>query len=81
MEERNSPVVARIRELKAGHPFWSYRRIWIHLKYVDGLAVNRKRVFRLMQKHELVVKADTQFVCRIGANRGRHARVSGGASI
>ena len=60
VEERNSPVVARIRELKADHPFWGYRRIWAHLKYVDGLAVNRKRVFRLMQKHELVVKPDTR---------------------
>jgi putative transposase len=60
VEERNSPVVARIRELKADHPFWGYRRIWAHLKYIDGLAVNRKRVFRLMQKHELVVKPHTR---------------------
>ena len=60
VEERNSPVVARIRELKADHPFWGYRRIWAHLKYVDGLEINRKRVFRLMQKHELVVKPNTR---------------------
>jgi putative transposase len=60
VEERNSAVVARIRELKADHPFWGYRRIWAHLKYVDGLEVNRKRIFRLMQRHELVVKPDTR---------------------
>ena len=60
VEERNSPVVARIKEIKAGHPFWGYRRIWAHLKYVDGLEINRKRVFRLMQQHELVVKPDTR---------------------
>jgi transposase InsO family protein len=60
VEERNSPVVTRIKEIKADHPFWGYRRIWAHLKYVDGLMVNRKRVFRLMQKHELVVKPDTR---------------------
>jgi len=60
VEERNSPVVARIRELKADHPFWGYRRIWAHLKYVDSLEINRKRVLRLMQKHELVVKPDTR---------------------
>jgi putative transposase len=58
--ERNSPVVARIRELKADHPFWGYRRVWAHLKYVDGLEINRKRVFRLMQQHEMVVKPDTR---------------------
>jgi len=60
VKERNSPVLARIREIKADHPFWGYRRIWAHLKYVDGLSVNRKRVLRLMQKHELVVKPDTR---------------------
>jgi putative transposase len=60
VEERNSPVVARIKELKADHPFWGYRRIWAHLKYVDGLEINRKRVLRLMQRHELVVKPDTR---------------------
>jgi transposase InsO family protein len=57
---RNSSVLTRIRGLKADHPFWGYRRIWAHLKYVDGLKVNRKRVFRLMQKHELVVKPNTR---------------------
>jgi putative transposase len=60
VEERNSPVLARIKELKADHPFWGYRRIWAHLKYVDGLEINRKRVFRLMQRHQLVVKPDTR---------------------
>ena len=59
VRERNSPVVERIKELKADHPFWGYRRIWAHLKYIDDLEVNRKRVFRLMQKHELVVKPNT----------------------
>jgi putative transposase len=56
VEERNSPVIARIKEIKADHPFWGYRRIWAHLKYVDGLEINRKRVLRLMQRHDLVVK-------------------------
>ena len=60
VEERNSPVVARIRELKADHPFWGYRRVWAHLKYIDGLDINRKRVFRLMQQHEMVVKPNTR---------------------
>jgi putative transposase len=60
VEERNSPVVARIKELKADHPFWGYRRIWAYLRYVDGLEINRKRVFRLMQQHDLVVKLGTR---------------------
>lgn len=60
VEERNSSVVDRIKEIKADHPFWGYRRIWAHLKYVDGLSVNRKRIFRLMQQHDLVVKPNTR---------------------
>ena len=54
--ESNVMIVERIRELKAEHPFWGYRRIWANLKYVDGLEINKKRVLRLMQKHELIVK-------------------------
>ena len=60
VRERNTPVLKRIKKLKADHPFWGYRRIWAHLKYIDGLDVNWKRVFRLMQKHKLVVKPNTR---------------------
>ena len=58
--ERNSPVVVRIREIKAEHPFWGYRRIWAHLKYVDQLEINKKRVLRLLQKNDLLVKPDSK---------------------
>jgi putative transposase len=58
--ERNSPVVKHIKEIKAEHPFWGYRRIWAHLKYVDEMEINKKRVLRLLQKYGLVVKPDTK---------------------
>jgi putative transposase len=58
--ERNSPVVERIKALKVEHPFWGYRRIWANLKYIDDLEVNKKRVLRLLQKHDLLVKPDTK---------------------
>jgi transposase InsO family protein len=56
--ERNSAIVERIRQIKGDHPFWGYRRTWAHLRYVDNLEVNKKRVLRLMQKHGLSVKPD-----------------------
>ncbi len=59
VEERNSHVLERIEALKADHPFWGYRRVWAHLRYIDNLEVNRKRVYRLMAEHSLLVKADT----------------------
>jgi len=58
--ERNILVVERIKVIKAEHPFWGYRRVWAHLRYVDGIEVNRKRVFRLMQRYDLVVKPNTR---------------------
>ena len=57
--ERNSPIVQRIKEIKAEHPFWGYRRTWAHLKFVDKLEINKKRVLRLMQK--LSMLADSNF--------------------
>jgi putative transposase len=57
---RNAAVLTRIKTLKAVHPFWGYRWIWAHLRYVDGLEINKKPVLRLMQKHDLLVKPHAQ---------------------
>jgi putative transposase len=53
---RNAPIVRRIGQIKADHPFWGYRRVWAHLRYVDGVDLNQKRVLRLMRLHGLTVK-------------------------
>lgn len=42
--ERNSPIVQHIKEIKAKHPSWGYRRTWAHLKFVDKLYVTKKAV-------------------------------------
>lgn len=57
---RNLPVLERVKEIKGEHPFWGYRRMWAYLKYVDGLDINKKRVLRLMQRHDLLVKPDSK---------------------
>jgi len=66
---RNEPVVARIRQIKADHPFWGYRRVWAHLRYVDGLRVNQKRVLRLMRQYDLTVKPNRQLKAKRSAIR------------
>lgn len=53
---RNQDILRRIRILKSDHPFWGYRRIWAHLKFVQELPVNKKRILRLMREHDLLVK-------------------------
>ena len=67
--ERNAALLTRIRALKAEHPFWGYRRIWAHLRYVDELMVNRKRVYRLMGKHDLLVKPNQKIKAKRKATR------------
>jgi len=69
--DRNLPTVERIRAIKADHPFWGYRRVWAHLKYVSGLEVNKKRILRLMREHDLLVKPNTHLKANRTPGRGK----------
>jgi transposase InsO family protein len=53
--QRNDGLLQRIRELKAEHPFWGYRRIWAYLRFVEKRVINQKRILRLMREHHLLV--------------------------
>jgi putative transposase len=53
--QRHEGLLQRIRELKAEHPFWGYRRIWAYLHVVERRPVHKKRVRRLMREHSLLV--------------------------
>ncbi len=61
---RNDSLVNRIKDIKAEHPFWGYRRVWAYLRYVDGLLVNKKRVYRLMREHNLTVKPNPRLIAK-----------------
>ena len=61
---RNEYLLKRIKDIKAEHPFWGYRRVWAYLKYIDGLIVNKKRVYRLMREHNLTVKPNTRLIAK-----------------
>ena len=69
--ELNAPVLQRIRAIKADHPFWGYRRVWAHLRYIDGVEVNKKRVYRLMKLHALTVTAKTRLKARRTSSRSK----------
>jgi len=62
---RNECLLERIKDIKADHPFWGYRRVWAYLRYVGGLIINKKRVYRLMRENNLTVKPSP----RLLANR------------
>jgi putative transposase len=67
--QRNEPVLQRIRRLKADHPFWGYRRVWAHLRFIDGLVINQKRVLRLMRQHDLTVKPNRKLKAKRSSTR------------
>ena len=54
VRQRDQLLVPRLQQLKADHPAWGYRRVWAYLKYREGLPVNKKRVYRLLQEHRLL---------------------------
>jgi putative transposase len=56
MAQRHAALVQRVRELKAEHPFWGYRRIWAYLYFVEQRPVNKKRILRLIWEHQLLVQ-------------------------
>jgi putative transposase len=56
VSERDAGLLAHIQALKAEHPFWGYRRIWAYLHFVEQLAINKKRVLRVMREHHLLVQ-------------------------
>ena len=51
-------VLPLVREIKAEHPFWGYRRVWASLKFARALLINKKRVYRLMKENDLLVKGN-----------------------
>lgn len=52
---RHDALLQRVQALNAEHPFWGYRRIWADLRFVEPWPVHKKRVWRLMREHHLLV--------------------------
>jgi putative transposase len=71
VSERNEELLERIRDIKGDHPFWGYRRVWAYLRYVRGIVVNKKRVYRLMKEHNLMVKPDRKLIAKRVSKRSK----------
>ncbi len=61
---RNQYLLERIKAIKKEHPFWGYRRVWAYLRFIDGLIVNKKRLYRLMRENNLTVKPNTRLIAK-----------------
>jgi len=67
--KRNQVLLSQIKQLKAEHPFWGYRRVWSYLRYRETLPVNKKRIYRLMKEHQLLVTKETKLKAKRNKTR------------
>jgi transposase InsO family protein len=51
----DTQTLLQIQLIKGDHPFWGYRRVWAYMKYRLNQAVNKKRIYRIMKEHCLLV--------------------------
>jgi len=54
-QREDTQFLLQIQSIKSEHPFWGYRRIWAYIKYRLNQKVNKKRIYRIMKEHNLLV--------------------------
>jgi putative transposase len=69
--QQDESLLPQIQALKAEHPFWGYRRIWAHLRFVEQLPVNKKRIWRLMREHRLLVPPNLRLQAKRTPSRSK----------
>jgi hypothetical protein len=42
IDQADAELLPRIREIKAAHPFWGYRRVWSYLRYREQIIIGKK---------------------------------------
>ncbi len=57
-------LLALISPIKAEEPGWGYRMVWAYLKYRLGHQFNKKRIYRIMKEHDLLVKPNLRLKAR-----------------
>ena len=55
-QREDARLLLQIAPIKSEHPFWGYRRVWAYMKYRLSQNVNKKRIYRIMKEHNLLVK-------------------------
>jgi len=54
-QQADRELLLQIQPIKAQHPLWGYRRVWAYLKYRLHQPYNKKRIYRIMKEHHLLV--------------------------
>jgi transposase InsO family protein len=59
-QEADAHVLSLIHPIKAEQPNWGYRLIWAYLKYQQDQSFNKKRIYRIMKEHGLLVQKNVK---------------------
>lgn len=62
--QEDNQILLQIQLIKSDHPFWGYRRVWAYMKYRLELAVNKKRIYRIMKERNLLVTPNLKLKAR-----------------
>lgn len=63
-QKEDTHLLELISPIKADQPGWGYRMVWAYLKYRLGHQVNKKRIYRIMKEHDLLVKPNLKLKAR-----------------
>ena len=74
-EDPDAELLQKIKEIREEHKNYGYRRLWGELRK-QGLAVNKKRVHRIVQKYGLQVTSYTRKSRRFSTYKGVVGRIS-----
>jgi putative transposase len=67
--ELDRPIIEQIKEIKAEHPFWGYRRIWAYLRFRQKVVVGKNRIYRLMKENNILVPKNLKLKAKRHSNR------------
>ena len=73
-KKEDTEVLALVEQLVKQYPFYGYGKITAILHYQRGLAINRKRVYRIMKENKLVMPPSCTWGVRGRSCRNSHER-------
>jgi transposase InsO family protein len=69
--EDDKYIADKIKQIQSKHPSWGYPRITNWLKKREGIHINEKRIYRIMQENGLLIKNKPNKAVRSNNNKNK----------
>lgn len=69
--ENDDMFAEKIKLIQSKHPSWGYSRVTNWLKHREGMAVNEKRIYRIMQEKGLLIRNKSHKAIRANNNKSK----------